>query len=148
MARNVGGTPKKKWSPDEDAALIAAVSDAGPAHWPHIAQRIPGRTGKQCRERWVDNLSPDLLRDDWSADEDMILIMRQSEFGNAWAKIRSFLPGRSIGGIKNRWSWLSRKDIPNHAGEFNLIAKTLGEKVAKKQADVWDDFELFDWDLC
>jgi hypothetical protein len=118
----------------------------GAHNWRDIAERIPGRTGKQWRERWLDNLSPDVLTDKWSADEDLILIQRQSEFGNAWVKIRAFLPGRSIGAIKNRWNWFSRRDIPHHTEEFEAIARSQVDKGGKKQdVGMWNNFELFEW---
>ncbi|XP_019092165.1 PREDICTED: pentatricopeptide repeat-containing protein At3g09040, mitochondrial-like [Camelina sativa] len=32
----------------------------GPAKWSVIAQSLPGRIGKQCRERWHNHLNPDI----------------------------------------------------------------------------------------
>ena len=42
---------KRKWTEDEDQNLIAAVGEHGPKNWPSVANSIPGRNGKQSRER-------------------------------------------------------------------------------------------------
>jgi len=31
-----------------------------------IAKHVPGRLGKQCRERWHNHLNPCILKVDWS----------------------------------------------------------------------------------
>lgn len=45
------GVMKKAWRPEEDAQLMALVTEMGPAHWSIIASYLEGRVGKQCRER-------------------------------------------------------------------------------------------------
>jgi hypothetical protein len=123
-ARNVGGAPKKKWTPEEDHRLQSAVARFGSDNWQRIAAVIPGRSGKQCRERWIGHVSPEVVRQDWSPEEDLVLVQKQGEFGNHWAKIAVFLPGRSVVAAKNRWIWLCRRNVPKHSGEFELIAKS------------------------
>ena len=103
---------KSKWTPDEDKLLIESVKLHGMGNWSLVAQGIPGRTGKQCRERWINQLSPALNKDNWTAQEDAILIQQQRMHGNVWSKIAQFLPGRSANSVKNRWSWLSRHRVP------------------------------------
>jgi hypothetical protein len=122
-ARNVGGSPKKKWTVIEDRALEAMVRHFGVENWARIAALIPGRTCKQCRERWIGHVCPALTQVAWTAEEDGILVAKQAEFGNQWVKMKEFLPGRSTVAIKNRWSWLRRRDVPNHPGEFFEIVK-------------------------
>ena len=52
----VGGTEKRravrKWRPQEDELLTALVREYGTKHWGIICTKFEGRTGKQCRERW------------------------------------------------------------------------------------------------
>ena len=43
---------KGAWQPDEDARVIELVSKLGAKKWSTIAAHLPGRIGKQCRERW------------------------------------------------------------------------------------------------
>lgn len=45
--------------------------------WSEIAASIPGRLGKQCRERWFNHLSPDLTKAPWTDQEDGILFHAQ-----------------------------------------------------------------------
>ena len=103
---------KSKWTPDEDKLLVEGVKQHGMGNWSLVAQNIPGRTGKQCRERWINQLSPTLNKDNWSAQEDAILVQHQRMHGNVWSKIAQYLPGRSANSVKNRWSWLSRHRAP------------------------------------
>jgi myb proto-oncogene protein len=144
LSHPIRGTPKNKWTAAEDAMLTAAVAEFGLFDWPRVAVKVPGRTGKQCRERWVDKLSPDVALGEWSAEEDSILLAKESEFGHAWSKIREFLPGRSTGAVKNRWSWLNRRPVPIHEETFRAIAAF--QAIEK---DDTADFSMdFGMDLC
>ncbi|XP_035831554.1 myb-like protein A isoform X2 [Helianthus annuus] len=49
---------KGPWTKEEDEELIQLVQQLGPQKWSTIAQRLPGRIGKQCRERWHNHLNP------------------------------------------------------------------------------------------
>lgn len=97
--------PKKGvWSAAEDRLLINAIAHLGiRAGWSAISDRVPGRTPKRCRERWVNQLDPGICHGPWSAKEDRILLDSQRDFGNKWAKIAALLPGRTANNVKNRW---------------------------------------------
>ena len=41
---------------------------AGNIKWSVIAAQLPGRIGKQCRERWFNHLDPDIKKGDWTPD--------------------------------------------------------------------------------
>ena len=103
---------KSKWTPEEDKQLIESVKKNGMTNWTLVADSVPGRTGKQCRERWTNQLCPELNKENWTSQEDEILIKQQRIHGNFWSKIARYLPGRSSNAVKNRWSWLSRHGIP------------------------------------
>ncbi|TYJ25136.1 hypothetical protein E1A91_A07G028400v1 [Gossypium mustelinum] len=45
---------KGPWSKEEDELIIELVNKFGPKKWSTIAQHLPGRIGKQCRERCDD----------------------------------------------------------------------------------------------
>jgi hypothetical protein len=47
---------KGPWSEDEDKKVIELVEKYGPEKWSYIAGFLPGRIGKQCRERYNYNL--------------------------------------------------------------------------------------------
>lgn len=55
------GLVKGHWRPDEDELLKELVAE-GRKNWGQVATRIPGRTSKQCRERWYNHLDPSIVR--------------------------------------------------------------------------------------
>ena len=100
---------KVPWIKEEDKLLANIVEKIGPSKWSFIAKHLPGRQGKQCRERWRNHLDPSLKKDPWQPKEDMVLIENQRIIGNKWSQISKLIPGRSEKATKNRWNMLSRR---------------------------------------
>ena len=103
------GLVKGSWTKEEDLALEAWVTSKGPYKWAQCSKKIPGRNGKQCRERWCNNLDPDVIKGKWSVEEDTSIFNMFQSQGPKWAYIAKFLPGRTENSIKNRFYSTIRK---------------------------------------
>ena len=115
---------QKKWTEDDDIALVAALQ-AGQIV---TSIRIGGRSGRAAKERLynarVNGLGSPVLREyleetcpeyvyrgpserrvyqPWSAEEDQTFIRAHKE-GKTQKEIAAMLPGRTLKGVKHRWS--------------------------------------------
>ncbi|XP_054797460.1 transcription factor MYB44-like [Prosopis cineraria] len=91
---------KGSWSPKEDATLIKLVHHHGPRNWSLISLGIPGRSGKSCRLRWCNQLSPGVQHRPFTPAEDAVIVQAHAVHGNKWATIARLLPGRTDNSIR------------------------------------------------
>ncbi|KAJ6395105.1 hypothetical protein OIU84_021993, partial [Salix udensis] len=108
---DVGEFPINK----EDDCIMELVGKHGCRKWSVIAKSLPGRVGKQCRERWFNHLDPTINRAPWTEEEEMTLTYYHEIYGNKWAKIARFLPGRSDNAIKNYWNCVLKKNLDSNS---------------------------------
>jgi hypothetical protein len=111
-----------KWTIHEDIVLKDAVQTLGGKDWAAIAALVPGRTTRQCCERWNDALNPSIDRANgrtgkWTIEEDVMLKDAvQTHGGKNWSAIAALVPGRTTRQCKNRWHTISDTNIDRASG--------------------------------
>jgi hypothetical protein len=78
--------------------------------WHQVARMVPGRSARQCRERWNNCLDPNLSRNEWTPSKDDLLMQRYAQHGPHWILLAQFFPGRSKNSIRNRYLQLSKRE--------------------------------------
>ncbi|KAF0717066.1 Aste57867_2519 [Aphanomyces stellatus] len=116
------GLVKGHWSFEEDKILEVLVKQSC-NNWGQIAEQIPGRTPKQCRERWRNHLDPSINKGPYAEDEDQLILGQQARLGNKWSQIAQMLPGRTEDSVKIRWK--SLKQNPTRAAAANAQNRRL-----------------------
>lgn len=111
---------KRSWTQEEDTALLALIKLIGVGKWQQITQaleidyEIMGRTGKQCRERWLNHLHPDVNKGPWSQEEETQLFLLRKAFGHKWKQIAENMPGRTDNEVKNHFYKKVRKNLRHY----------------------------------
>lgn len=101
------GLVKGHWNKEEDSKLIFLLRQ-GFRSWSEISRKMEGRTSKQCRVRWMNCLCPTIRRDEFSQQEDAIIMNSWNNLGNSWVKIAKLLPGRTENSVRSRFRHLKK----------------------------------------
>ncbi|OMJ70564.1 hypothetical protein SteCoe_31442 [Stentor coeruleus] len=104
------------WSTAEDELLTTLVNSKV-KKWGQIAEQVNKvihsglkiRSGKQCKERWLNHLDPNMKRDKWSESEDLHVLKLYKSLGNKWSEISKIIGNRTDSSIKNRVKSLMNK---------------------------------------
>ena len=136
-AQNINKTilKKVKWTEKEDNLLMKCVSKFGEGKWNEMERCFLGRTRKQIRQRYINNIkikkiseklnqkiSLDLTsssldekkdKDEFLWDDNLDKLLLKEYFLNkkSWVKISKKIPGSSENSVKNRFYSLLRQIV-------------------------------------
>ena len=96
---------RKQWTLEQDIQLFEAISVIGSSNWQQIAIEVKDRSGKQCRERWRNQLNPLLNHSSFTVAESWIIFIMRHYNCKSWTDIALQIPGRSDCHIKNFWKY-------------------------------------------
>ena len=96
------GFQKKIWSTEEDKKILKLIREVG-KNWKLLSEVLGTKTGKQIRERYINKLDPRIKVDEWTDEEDKLILKYYSELGSRWSEISKRIPGRPENKIKNRF---------------------------------------------
>jgi hypothetical protein len=80
----------RPWRPQEDEALALAVRAVGSGAWTAVAAHLPGRSAKQCAQRWHNHVRTTPSRDAWTpAEDERLRALHVSPVREHLGKVRS-----------------------------------------------------------
>ncbi|KAL2851872.1 hypothetical protein BJY01DRAFT_244805 [Aspergillus pseudoustus] len=104
-------TPNRRrwWTQDEDQILQKEVKSQleldgqqGSRNWSSIAEKLPGRSNKDCRKRWT-KISLSSRKGTWSGTEDHLLRKAVAKVGFQWTKVAEMVGSRHPDQCAKRW---------------------------------------------
>ncbi|KAK4186757.1 hypothetical protein QBC35DRAFT_386543 [Podospora australis] len=100
---------RKRWTEEEDAILhdeaMKQSSNGTVRDWHRIATKLPGRTNKDCRKRWVNKVCGGLKKGLWDPEEDQRLQAAVEKHGLRWPLIAAEVGFRSPDQCSKRWQY-------------------------------------------
>ncbi|KAK8880960.1 hypothetical protein M9Y10_003666 [Tritrichomonas musculus] len=125
------------WTEEENKQLKNLVKQYGAKKWNTIGSILKTKTGKQCRDHYMNVLDPDIKNTLWTVEEEKTLLQKYHQLGPHWSQIKNFLPGRTTGMIKNYIQMLMKRNgdkffkVPqNDDYEFNPNSNSFSENDA------------------
>ncbi|XP_019181345.1 PREDICTED: myb-related protein Myb4-like [Ipomoea nil] len=130
------GVKKGPWSPEEDQILISYIQRNGHGNWRALPKQAGLlRCGKSCRLRWINYLSPEIKRGNFTKEEEDAIIHLHETLGNRWSAIAARLPGRTDNEIKNVWHTHLKKRLSNYEPTKKHPTKTT-TATSEKHSDI------------
>jgi hypothetical protein len=127
---------RRKFTESEDNALRILVAEMGPHKWDTIALSMPGRSGRQCRDRYRNYLCPGITSDEWTPEEDNLLRQKFMELGTQWAKISKSFRGRTGTALKNRWNYYVSKTVKHRPVQQAVVKPIPSTPQPKTESEV------------
>jgi len=91
-----------KWTNAEDQLLLNLIKNYG-FNWNIIKSNFKTRSLTQIKQRFINNLNPQINRRKFSNEEDKKLELLFTLFGTNWKKISTFFDNRPPNLIKNKF---------------------------------------------
>jgi hypothetical protein len=140
--RRLDPTSKKKnastgkWTVEEDAKLIDAVTTCG-KDWVAVAALVPGRTKAQCCITWAVRLDPAIAKPTrpgkLTLEEEAKLIAAVAKRGKDWVAVAALVPGRT--NSQCCATWTDRVDPTTSKGKKKITGRWTVEEIQKLVAD-------------
>jgi len=124
-----GRAIRNLWKPHEDELLLKLYAEHGPK-WTLIGRLIGGRACKQVRDRYLNNLRPNIKNEPFTPQEDEQLVSLYYQLGTKWKEIAEKMSGRTQAQVKNRF-YLHLKDTLQNF-KINPFAITKNESACSQ----------------
>jgi hypothetical protein len=114
-----------RWTADEDNKLKEAAAKYGGQNWDAVAESVPSRSTRQCRDRWRNALDPSVgmaiaHTGHWTEDEDSMLKDAVQQYGGKnWSAIAKLVPNRRSTQCWGRWNSFFDPSIDPPTGRMN-----------------------------
>ncbi|RYP08193.1 hypothetical protein DL764_002053 [Monosporascus ibericus] len=120
---------KRRWTSHEDrilregyAAQAAYPTGKGQTvNWKEIANRLPGRSNKDCRKRYLNEMAGTLKKGPWSKEEDALLINLVEMHSPSWVAISQAMGTRNADQCAKRWQHSLNPELDRHPWQESEI---------------------------
>lgn len=108
----------EKFSEEEDKKLLSLIERYGKDSWNIISDLMMNRNARQCKERYLNYLSPNINRNKWTDEEDNLILAKVDELGRKWVKISQYFQNRTDTMLKNRYNVLLRSQKRENVANY------------------------------
>lgn len=99
---------KLEWTTPSDSFLTYQVNLYGTNNWSRVADAFGNFvTRAECRTRWVNGLSPDIIRTRFTPEEDTLLLKLRDD-GLSWSQIAAQMKGRTVVQLRYHFNMLDK----------------------------------------
>jgi hypothetical protein len=92
-----------RFAPEEDSILCRFVLNSGTRAWDHAASLLPGRTARQCRDRWRHYLQGTYPNSSWTDFENTLFWKVVALAGPKWNEILPLFRGKTQSDLRRHW---------------------------------------------